>query len=123
MDIKDFIVEAGEQSLRIDRYLSERCADFSRSYLQKLLKDQAVSVNGKPVKANYKTQEGDHILLEIPDLKEPDILPEDIPLDILSITLFLSSIVKYLLSILSGCSILAGSIPLFNSINCLIISL
>ena len=60
MDIKDFIVEAGEQSLRIDRYLSERCADFSRSYLQKLLKDQAVSVNGKPVKANYKTQEGDH---------------------------------------------------------------
>ena len=83
MDIKDFIVEAGEQSLRIDRYLSERCADFSRSYLQKLLKDQAVSVNGKPVKANYKTQEGDQILLEIPDLKEPDILPEDIPLDIL----------------------------------------
>ena len=83
MDIKDFIVEAGEQSLRIDRYLSEHCADFSRSYLQKLLKDQAVSVNGKPVKANYKTQEGDHILLEIPDLKEPDILPEDIPLDIL----------------------------------------
>ena len=83
MDIKDFIVEAGEQSLRIDRYLAEHCADFSRSYLQKLLKDQAVSVNGKPVKANYKTQEGDRILLEVPDLREPDILPEDIPLDIL----------------------------------------
>ena len=83
MDIKDFIVEAGEQSLRIDKYLSEHCADFSRSYLQKLLKDQAVSVNGKPVKANYKTQEGDRILLEVPDLREPDILPEDIPLDIL----------------------------------------
>lgn len=83
MNTLDFIVEAGEESVRIDRYLAEHCADFSRSYLQKLLKDQAVSVNGKPVKANYKTQEGDRILLEIPDLKEPDILPEDIPLDIL----------------------------------------
>ncbi len=83
MNTLDFIVEAGEESVRIDRYLAEHCADFSRSYLQKLLKDQAVSVNGKPVKANYKTQEGDRILLEVPDLREPDILPEDIPLDIL----------------------------------------
>lgn len=83
MNTLDFIVEAGEESVRIDRYLAEHCADFSRSYLQKLLKDQAISVNGKPVKANYKTQEGDRILLEVPDLREPDILPEDIPLDIL----------------------------------------
>ena len=83
MNTLDFIVEAGEESVRIDRYLAEHCADFSRSYLQKLLKDQAVSVNGKPEKANYKTQEGDRILLEVPDLREPDILPEDIPLDIL----------------------------------------
>ena len=83
MNTLDFIVEAGEESARIDRYLAEHCADFSRSYLQKLLKDQAISVNGKPVKANYKTQEGDRILLEVPDLREPDILPEDIPLDIL----------------------------------------
>ena len=83
MNTLDFIVEAGEEPVRIDRYLAEHCADFSRSYLQKLLKDQAVSVNGKPVKANYKTQEGDRILLEVPDLRDPDILPEDIPLDIL----------------------------------------
>ena len=70
-------------SVRIDKYLAECCPDLSRSYLQKLLKDQAVDVNGKTVKANYKVQPGDRILLEIPDVEEPDIQPEDIPLDIL----------------------------------------
>ena len=70
-------------SIRIDKYLAECCPDLSRSYLQKLLKDQAVDVNGKTVKANYKVQPGDRILLEIPDVEELDIQPEDIPLDIL----------------------------------------
>ena len=42
-----------------------------------------MSVNGKPVKANYKLGAGDEISVEIPEAKEPDILPEDIPLDIL----------------------------------------
>ncbi len=68
---------------RIDRYLARRCPDFSRSYLQKLLKEQAVSVNGKTVKANYKVQPEDRIILEIPEAEKTDILPEDIPLDIL----------------------------------------
>ena len=40
-------------------------------------------VNGSPVKANYKVQDQDDISLEVPDMEEPDILPEDIPLDIL----------------------------------------
>ena len=71
---------AGE---RIDRFLSVQCSDISRSYLQKLIKDQLVSVNGKIVKANYKVQVNDTISVEFPEIKELDILPEDIPLDIL----------------------------------------
>lgn len=50
---------------------------------QKLLKEQGVTVNGKPVKANYKLQTGDHVQTTVPDLTQPDILPENIPLDIL----------------------------------------
>lgn len=47
------------------------------------MKNQEISVNGIPVKANYKVQQEDQILLTVPELTEPDILPEDIPLDIL----------------------------------------
>ena len=56
---------------------------FSRSYIQKLMKDGHVYVNGKAVKANYKLAYDDMITVEIPDLVEPDIVPENIPLDIL----------------------------------------
>ena len=46
-------------------------------------KEQKIMVNGSPVKANYKVQNQDDISVEVPDMEEPDILPEDIPLDIL----------------------------------------
>lgn len=68
---------------RIDKFLSCRLEEVSRSYIQKLIKEGHVSVNGKSVKANYKLGAGDEISVEIPEAKEPDILPEDIPLDIL----------------------------------------
>ena len=68
---------------RIDRFLSKDLETLSRSYLQKLLKDGDISVNGKPVKANYKVSEGDEIQVRIPEPESPDILPENIPLDIL----------------------------------------
>lgn len=74
-------VEQGGE--RIDRFLSEEIADLSRSYIQKLLKEGSISVNGNAVKANYRVNEGDEIRVEIPEPEMPDILPEDIPLDIL----------------------------------------
>ena len=57
--------------------------DITRSYLQKLLKDGSVQMNGKPVKASTKTAVGAVIALTIPEPEEPEILPENIPLDIL----------------------------------------
>ena len=81
MDIINLIAQnPGE---RIDRFLSKDLETLSRSYLQKLLKDGEISVNGKPVKANYKVSEGDKIQIRIPEPENPDILPENIPLDIL----------------------------------------
>lgn len=68
---------------RIDRFLSKDLENLSRSYLQKLLKDGDIIVNGKVVKANYKVSQGDEIQVSIPEPETPDILPENIPLDIL----------------------------------------
>ena len=83
MEILNYQVSDGQSGIRIDLYLSEKNEKLSRSYIQKLLKEQKITVNGSAVKANYKVQEGDEISVAVPDIKEPDILPEDIPLDIL----------------------------------------
>lgn len=79
---QQFQAEAPDAGLRIDKYLSDQCA-ISRSYIQKLLKAEAVLVAGKPVKSNYKVNVGDKIELEIPDAVEPEIEPENLSLDIL----------------------------------------
>ena len=77
-----FEVGNGEQNLRIDKYLAQKLPDQSRSYIQKLIKDEQVTVHNQKIKSNYKVQSGDQLRVELPKLQEPDILPEDIPLDI-----------------------------------------
>lgn len=74
---------AGRSGERIDKFLSEELDSLSRSYIQKLVKDGEVRVNGNAVKANYKVNINDSIEVNIPEPEEPDILPEDIPLDVL----------------------------------------
>lgn len=83
MDTELIVVEEGEESQRIDRYLAGRRTELSRSYLQKLLKNSQVQVNGAPCKANYQVQPKDKISLTLPEAEEVSILPENIPLDIL----------------------------------------
>lgn len=78
-----FIIEEEYESERIDRYLGRFVDSFSRSYLQKLISDQLVLVNGNTVKASYKLRTEDRIEVTLPDSVVPDIIPEDIPLDIL----------------------------------------
>ena len=79
------IIQASDEykGLRIDKFLSEQNPDYSRSYIQKLIKDGQVSVSGKAVKSNYKIDGSEEIVLLIPEQILPDILPENIPLDIL----------------------------------------
>ena len=76
-----FTIEKGGE--RIDKYLSEQLEDMTRSHIQKLIKENMVRVNRMTVKSNFKLSASDQIEVEIPELKEPDILPENIPLDIL----------------------------------------
>ena len=81
--MQELYFTAENQGERIDRFLSANLEDLSRSYIQKLVKEGGILVNGNSVKANYKVNEGDEIRVQIPDPEPLDILPEDIPLDIL----------------------------------------
>ena len=81
--MKEYFTVENQEGERIDRYLSEEMEDRSRSYIQKLIKEQYVIVNQKPVKANYRLSLGDMVEITLPEAKEPDIIPENIPRDIL----------------------------------------
>ena len=71
---------------RIDKYIAEELEEYSRSYLASLITDGNVSVISnnvsKSVKASYKLRKGDAIKLSIPEPVFPEILPEDINLNI-----------------------------------------
>lgn len=73
--------EAGE---RIDKYIADNLDmdGVSRTQVQEWIKSGAAVVNGKPVKTNYKLSAGDLIVLGIPEAENADIVPEDIPLDV-----------------------------------------
>lgn len=71
-----------EEKGRIDKVLTALFADHSRSQVQQWLKDGAVSVNGEPVKANYKVKSADAIIVEIPEPEELEIVAEDLPIEI-----------------------------------------
>ena len=81
--VHEIQVLESQAGYRVDKFLSIEFADLSRSYIQKLMKDGQVTVNGKVVKANYKLNDQDVVRMNEPELKEPDIVAEDLPLDIL----------------------------------------
>lgn len=81
--IHEIEVLESQAGLRIDKFLSLEFPELSRSYIQKLMKEENITVNGETRKANYKVNAGDFVVLNEPELKEPDILAENIPLEIL----------------------------------------
>lgn len=83
MTLFQHIVTKEEENNRIDKLLTEIYADESRSQIQKWISDKLVTVNGRPVKANYRCEENDQIHLQIPEEKEEIIEPENIPLAII----------------------------------------
>lgn len=78
-----FIIEPDYEEERIDKFITSQCEGLSRSHVQKLIKENEISVNGAPIKSNYRLCQGDILEVHIPELTMPDILPENIPLDIL----------------------------------------
>ena len=70
---------AGE---RLDAFLAENVEDLTRSAAQKLLEKGAVTANGKVLKKNDKTAPGMVVTVELPDPQPVDVVPQNIPLDV-----------------------------------------
>lgn len=78
-----FQISEEHNGKRIDKYLSSVLDGKSRSYIQGVIDEEKVNVNGKIVKSNYKLKTKDVVDLEIPEPTELKVTPENIPLDIL----------------------------------------
>lgn len=83
MELKEFIIDENSVNCRLDVYLSQEFEDKSRSYIQKLVDEGNVTVNDKNKKSNYKLKINDKVTLNLPELEELVIQPENIELDIL----------------------------------------
>ena len=79
---QEWTVSAVDIGVRLDAVISSKLTEYTRSYIQKLIKDELVLVNQVVKKSNYKCKFGDVVSVEIPPLKELDIQAENIPLDI-----------------------------------------
>ncbi|MBQ7564834.1 MAG: RluA family pseudouridine synthase [Lachnospiraceae bacterium] len=78
-----FQIDEDTAGMRIDKCLSEAYEELSRAYIQKLIKDRLVLINGRVCKPSSVADAGDQIFFSTPDSVIPDILPENIPLEIL----------------------------------------
>ena len=75
-------IDENDENTRIDNYLSSMFCDISRSKIQKFIKDGKVLVNGLIKKPAYTLKDGDKIEFEKLENEELEILPQNIPLDI-----------------------------------------
>lgn len=75
-------ISGDAQCQRLDAYLAGQYPEFSRSYLQNLIRSGAVLVNGQQVKTGYSLLNGDVVTMEIADAVSMKAEPEDIALDI-----------------------------------------
>ena len=84
MNKESLIVEERIQDTRLDSYLSDQLVDLSRNYIQKLIEQGKVSVNGQiEMVKKYKVKNDDHIEVEIPEPERLKIEAENIPIEIL----------------------------------------
>ncbi len=83
MNKEQFEVEIEHEGERLDKYLNLIFEEKSRSFFQKLIKEEQVLVNDTAQKANYRLKVEDIVTVTIPDAVETPIVPENIPLDIL----------------------------------------
>ena len=82
MQVYEFLAGEESKDLRLDVFLKQNIEEISRTYIQKLIKDGYANVNGTVPKTNYKVNSGDKVCLNVPETEEPDIVAQEMPLDI-----------------------------------------
>ncbi|MBS4189153.1 RluA family pseudouridine synthase [Bacillus sp. FJAT-49705] len=82
MEKMEHIIPEEQAGERIDKVLSALNEEWSRTQVQQWIKDEYVLVNGQKIKTNYKCSINDHIVIDIPEPEELDVVPEEMNLDI-----------------------------------------
>lgn len=83
MNKYNYTVDAEDKGSRLDKLISVKFSEFSRVAIQRMIENENIKVNNKKVKASYKVNENDFIELEEEEVKETDLVAEDIPLDVI----------------------------------------
>lgn len=76
-----FGVPAGLPVTRVDRFVADR-SGLSRTYVQRLIAEGRLTLDGRPVRANVPAVPGSELVLEVPEVRPLDLAPEPIPLDV-----------------------------------------
>lgn len=76
-------VEPEDTQTRADRLIADKLDNISRSYVSGLFEEGRVTVDGKPTRPSAKLKQGQVIAVDMPELTEPEIIPENLPLDII----------------------------------------
>ena len=71
------------ENMRLDMYIAQKNDKLSRSMIQKLIEDGEILVNGQTKKISYKVHTGDEIEINIPEPKETNIKPQNIPVEVI----------------------------------------
>lgn len=79
---KEKIIYKGD-GIRIDKYIPEVIDKLTRSQVQSLISENLITVNDKKVKANYILKANDEIIVSIPQSSQEEVIPQNIPLDII----------------------------------------
>ncbi|HSH36176.1 RluA family pseudouridine synthase [Schnuerera sp.] len=81
MELVEFYVD-DKDNKRLDSYVTNKLDNISRNYVQKLIKEGLILVNGNISKARYLVKRGDFIQIQLPPPKEKKPIPENLPLNI-----------------------------------------
>lgn len=82
-DEPDYEFSADVPGERLDKLLAELLDDLSRTRLQALIKEGRVRVDGTPVKPSYKVAGGETLTIFLPPPETSEVVPQDIPLDVI----------------------------------------
>ena len=73
----------GKDNIRLDVYIAEERKQLSRTMIQKLIESGNILVNGSKKKLSYKVQMNDQITINLPEVKENNLRPQEIPIEII----------------------------------------
>ena len=81
--MEEYKINKEDENIRLDKIIGKIKTDISRTTIQRMIEEGNILVNEKKVRTSYKVTVGDIIIIKDEEPKEIDILPQEMPLDII----------------------------------------